>query len=287
MPLILDRTNYDTSPSGSAPLSLDFSGITPARIFGLSVQEISHLKISADGFPCLLGDTCRVEGDANDHCIECHGNFSRVHWLGTHMCSGTIIVRGSIGRHAGEGMTGGQITITGNAGDWLAAELKGGAIHVEGNVGDNAAAALPGSEYGVCGGKITIEGNAGHLAGARMRRGLLAIGGQCGTAAAFELRAGTVIVMGKTGSHAALGMRRGSLILRSKPEEIPPLFRRGVRWQPSFLPVLVHSLQKSGFRGAEALKTCLNQPWQQWHGDLLAGGRGEFLHPCGLEPANS
>ena len=287
MPLILDRTKYDASYSGSSPLSIDFKGIIPERVFGLSLLEISHLKISADGVPCLLGDTCVVQGTTNDHCIECHGDFSRVHWLGTEMGSGTMIVYGSIGRHAGQGMTGGQITITGNAGDWLAAELRGGMIHVEGNAGDNAAAALPGSEYGVCGGRITIEGNAGHLAGARMRRGLLAIGGQCGVAAAFELRAGTVIVVGKTGSHAALGMRRGSLISLSVPDEIYPLFRRGVRWEPTFLHALAQSLQNSGFRSIEALKACLKQPWQQWHGDLLTGGRGEFLHPCGLEPANS
>ena len=129
------------------------------------------------------------------------------------------------------------------------------------------------------GGLVVIAGDAGHLAGARMRRGLLAIGGSCGEAAAFEMRAGTVLVAGAVAARAGLGMRRGSVIAGGPVPTLSPSFSRGSAWSPTFLQLLGGRLDRAGFRprGLDC-RTFLGGGWQQWHGDLLTGGRGEIFH---------
>lgn len=273
--------------STRGPLAINFSGITPDRLAGLSEAEIARLHVLADEQPCPLGDVCLVQGTPDDGRIECRGDFSRGHWLASGMQWGEMVVTGSAGRHAGEGMTGGRLSIGGDAGDWLAAELVGGSVYVAGNAGDNAAGGLPGSAHGVGGGMVLVEGHVGNLAGARMRRGILAIGRGCGSAAAFELRAGTVFVVGEVGPQAGLGMRRGSLIAASSRPPLPPLFRRGAVWLPTFLPLLAAGLRRAGFRAIQSLGDAFSRPWQQWHGDPLTGGRGEFFYRDGLDPAVS
>lgn len=287
MPLVLDRSAGHVAASGDGPLTIDFTGITPDRLAGRSADEIARLPIVADERPCRLGDVCAVQGSADDGRVECRGDFSRVHSLAAGMQWGEMVVTESVGRHAGEGMTGGRLSVGGDAGDWLAAELAGGTVHVMGNTGDNAAGALPGSQHGMRGGMVLVEGQAGSLAGARMRRGILAVGRGCGPAAAFELRAGTVLVIGELGPQAGLGMRRGSLIAASTRPEIPPLFRRGVLWLPTFLPLLAAGLRRAGWRAIRSLGDAFGEPWQQWHGDPLAGGRGEILYRGSLDAAVS
>lgn len=272
MPLVLE-------PAAPDALSIDFAGIVPDRLADRSTAEIARLEIHADGQPVELGGLFRVHGDCGDGRIECHGDFSRVHRLAAAMVAGEMSVRGSVGRHAGAGMRGGRLSVSGDAGDWLAAEMTGGTIRIGGRTGDNAAAALPGCETGMRGGLVIVAGDAGCLAGARMRRGLLAIGGDCGDGAAFELRAGTVLVAGATGPRAGLGMRRGSLIAGGLQPAVPPTFRRGAAWAPTFLQLLARRLQEAGFLpGGRDCRSFLGGIWQQWHGDLLAGGRGEIFH---------
>lgn len=275
MPLILEPL-ADTDA-----LSIDLTGIVPDRISTLSALDIGRLEILADERPAEVGSLFRIEGDPAEGRIECRGDFSRVHFIGARMAWGEITVTGSAGRHAGEGMTGGSLTIHARAGDWLACELAGGSVRVGGNAGDNAAAALPGSPQGMRGGLVTIAGSAGSLAGARMRRGILAIGGDCGAAVAFEMRAGTVLVGGDVGPHAASGMQRGSLIAAGSRCVPPVTFQRGSLWIPSFMQLLAARLEAAGFRlGSRSVRSGLAGPWEQWHGDPLAGGRGEiFLRP--------
>jgi formylmethanofuran dehydrogenase subunit C len=274
MPLLLSPT----TTAADGPLSIEFDGIVPDRIAELSLSTISRLPIRADGRPCPLGDLFQVEGDAADGQIQCVGDFSRVHRVAAAMTAGRMLVRGSVGRHSGEAMSGGSLTVTGSAGDWLAAGMTGGEVLVTGDAGDNAAAALPGEDAGVRAGVIVINGNAGCLAGSRMRRGLLGIGGSCGEGAAFELRAGTVLVAGAVGRRPGMGMRRGSLVALSAAPEVPPTFSRGSAWSPSFIPLLVGRLQRAGFRPVAGPPAPCGGVWQQWHGDLLTGGRGEIFH---------
>lgn len=272
MPLVLEPL------PGSGALSIDLAGIAPDRISTLSPGECGRLPIRADERPAELGTLFRITGMAGDGRIECRGDFSRMHAIGAGMAHGEIVVAGPAGRHAGEGMAGGRLTIHGDAGDWLACGMSGGEVHVAGGVGHNAAAALPGSQHGMRGGLVTIAGGAGSFAGARMRRGILAIGGDCGPATAFELRAGSIIVGGTVGPHAASGMRRGSLIVGGRPVAPPVTFRRGSVWSPTFLQLLATRLDAAGFRpGGTPVRKVLAGAWQQWHGDLLAGGRGELF----------
>jgi formylmethanofuran dehydrogenase subunit C len=268
MPLVLVP---HAKPHG--PLAVDLDGILPERVRDLDAAAVSRLPIAADGRACALGDVFAVSGTADDGRIECRGDFSRVHRVGAGLAAGRIDVVGDVGRHAGAGMSGGTLAVTGSAGDWLACEMIGGEVHVGGHCGDNAAGALPGSPFGMRGGIVVVAGDAGALAGARMRRGVLAIGGDCGAGAAFEMHAGTVVVGGVLGPHPAAGMRRGSLVaLRSAPR-LPATFVRGAAWTPAFLPLLLRRLAATGIAAAPPGR------WRHWHGDLLAGGRGEVWCP--------
>jgi formylmethanofuran dehydrogenase subunit C len=277
MPLVLTPrfSCAAAMPATGTPLEVDLTGVVPNRVRSLARGAIERLAIHVDGTPFLLGELFDVTGDAADGRIECRGDFSRVHRIGAGMAEGRIDVTGPAGRHAAAGMTGGTLTITGGVGDWLAGDMAGGEVLVAGDAGDNAAAALPGSHVGMRGGLVIITGSAGSLAGARMRRGILAIGADCGPAAAFEMRAGTVVVGGRVGRRPGLGMRRGSLIAISESDtlELPPGFVRGALWQPAFLPLLFRRLGQAGFETTLAPQRVCQ--WRQWHGDALAGGRGE------------
>jgi len=273
MPLTLTPR---TDPANGGPLAVDLFGITPDRLGGVSLDAIRRLTIRADERPAELGELFTIEGDLGDGVIECRGDFSRVHSLAAGMSAGHVRASGPVGRHAAEGMTGGRLDVTGSAGDWLAAEMTGGQVHVAGSAGDNVAGPRPGSRQGMQGGLVIVAGDVGHLAGQRMRRGILAVGGGCGEAAAFEMRAGTVVVGGRVGPRAGLGMTRGSLVALADHPAIPSTFHAGRAWLPSFIALLLARLGQAGFWPA----TAPPRRFQQWHGDVLAGGRGEILHPA-------
>jgi len=263
------------APPAAGPLTIDLDGIVPDRVRHLDIASLSRLTISADGRPCPLGDCFAVAGAAADGRIECRGDFSRVQRIGAGMAEGRIDVVGSVGRHTAAAMTGGTLTIAGHAGDWLAAEMSGGQVMVEGSAGDNLAGALPGSDHGLRGGLVVVRGDVGQLAGQRMRRGIVAVGGDCGAAAAFEMRAGTVVVAGRVGPQPGLGMRRGSLVALTNQPAIPAGFQRGRAWLPPFIGLQLAELRRAGFRPPSLPPA----RFRQWHGDLVAGGRGEILAP--------
>jgi len=274
MPLVLVPRDH----AEGGPLAIDLEGVVPERLAALAPADVARLPIRVDGRACRLGDHFVISGDGGDGVLECRGDFSRVHRVAAGMHSGTVRVSGHVGRHAAEGMEGGRLEVTGAAGDWLAAEMAGGEVHVDGGAGDNVAAGLPGSPVGMRGGLVTVGGAVGEAAGARMRRGIVAIGGDCGAAAGFEMRAGTLLVGGVVGRHPGLAMRRGSLIALASRPEVPATFRRGAAWRPAFLPILFRRLAAAGFSPAAAATDVAH--WRQWHGDALAGGRGEILHPA-------
>jgi formylmethanofuran dehydrogenase subunit C len=274
MPLVLALR----SAGRDRPLAIDLDGILPEVLALLSADAALRLPIHADGRPALLGDHFTITGSCDDAALECRGDFSRVHRIGARMRSGTIRASGSVGRHTGAGMEGGRLDVTGDAGDWLAAEMSGGEIHVLGHAGDNTAAALPGSTVGMRGGLVVVHGSAGAGTAARMRRGIVAIGGDCGPAAGFEMLAGTLVIGGSIGPQPGLAMRRGSVIAVTARPDVPATFRRGASWRPAFLPLLLRRLHAAGYAPAGA--ALAGGPWRQWHGDPLAGGRGEILHPA-------
>ena len=284
MPLLL-TVRTDSSDEGLSCRSLSVQGLLPEFVATQSLAAIKQLPVLCDNQPAQLNDFFHVDGNPEDEQIECCGDFSRVHFLGAGMQSGTIIVQGNLGRHSGEQMTGGKLLIKGSAADWLACGMRGGEIRVLGDAGDNAVGSLPGDRQGMIGGQVIIDGSVGSLAGSRMRRGLLAIGGNAGEATGFELLAGTILIAGQPGPHTGLGMRRGSIVLlgiKSFSHEasayIPPTFLKGGIWRPAFMALLEKHLVNTGFPAAQ--KTAWTGPWQQWHGDSLAGCRGEILTPA-------
>lgn len=272
MPLVLTPT---TDPASGGPLAVDLAGITPDRLASLSLDAVKRLPVAADERPAELGELFSITGDGGDGGLECRGDFGRVHLVGAGMSAGTIRVTGRVGRHAAEGMTGGRLEVAGDAGDWLAAEMSGGEVVIQGSAGDNVAGALPGSDHGLRGGVVVVAGEAGRLAGQRMRRGIVAVGGGCGAGAAFEMRAGTVLVAGRVGPQPGLGMRRGSVVALADQPVIPATFQRGRAWLPPFIGLQLAALRRAGFRPA----TRPPARFRQWHGDLIAGGRGEILAP--------
>lgn len=271
---------------GLSPI-VDITGITPDRLASLDRDAVARLTVEAEGRAVSLGDLFTFQGSAADQRIECVGDFSRVDGVAAGMISGCMHVRGSVGRHAGYRMGGGELVVDGHAGDWLAAGMTGGVVRVEGNAGDDIAAALPGLPNGMTGGLVIVNGHAGTRVAARMRRGIVAIGGDCGPAAGFELRAGTLLVAGHLGIHPGLGMRRGSIVAAG-PSPLPgPSFVRGATWMPPFLPLLGRRLAAGGFRpgqrplstpeGAHPVDAWPAGAWTQWHGDGVAGARGEMF----------
>jgi len=270
MPLLIQPAT-----SACDPLDVDFSGILPDRLRGLTTAEIATLSIRVEGRTVPLASRFAISGDAHDGSLECRGDFGRVHHLAAGMTDGSITVAGDVGHHTAVGMAGGRLTVTGRAGDWLAAGMTGGEVIVGGSVGDNAAAALPGCRHGLEGGRVLVGGDAGVLAGSRMRRGLLVVCGSCGEAAGWEMRAGTLVTT-RTGADAVQGMRRGSLVLLS-PDH-PPVagFSRGRTWTPSFLALLAGALP-AGPPWAAVASRLRARPWHQWHGDPLDANRGEIL----------
>jgi formylmethanofuran dehydrogenase subunit C len=272
MPLVLIPAS---DPADGGPLAIDLAGIVPDRLAGLSLDAVRRLPIRADERQAAVGDLFTVTGDSGADVLECRGDFSNVHRVAAGMASGTVRVTGSVGRRAAEGMRGGRLEVADDAGAGLAVEMAGGEVHVAGSAGDNLAGPLPGGDLGMRGGLVTVAGDVGRVAAQRMRRGIVAVGGSCGEGAAFELRAGTLLVAGEVGPHAGLAMRRGSLVSLVARPAIPATFRRGRGWLPPFIPLLLARLARAGFRPAPPVPG----RFRQWHGDLLAGGRGEILHP--------
>ena len=91
MPLLLTvRTN---SLDNELPYrSLSVQGLLPEFTATQSLTDIKQLPVLCDNQPARLCDFFRVDGNPEDEQIECFGDFSRVHFLGAGMQSGTIVV---------------------------------------------------------------------------------------------------------------------------------------------------------------------------------------------------
>lgn len=109
MPLLL-TARTDSSDEGLPCRSLSVKGLLPEFVATQSLAAIKQLPVLCDNQPAQLNDFFHVNGNPEDEQIECCGDFSRVHFLGAGMQSGTIIVQGNLGRHSGEQMTGGNFS---------------------------------------------------------------------------------------------------------------------------------------------------------------------------------
>lgn len=254
---------------------LEVEGITPDTVRGKSLAEIERLEMFQGNVKTTLAEFFAISGDPADEIHDWEGDLAGVHWLGTRMSAGKIVVHGNAGRHLGSEMTGGEIHVLGDAGDWVGGELHGGLIHVRGRAGHLVGSAYRGSPKGMTRGTILIGGDAGNEIGHSMRRGLIAIGGNIGDLAGMNMLAGTVLVFGTSGIRHGAAMKRGTLALVG-PEAPPllPTFRRACRFRPEALAVLYRQLRQLEFAVPDELLTC---SYDLYNGDFLEGGRGEIL----------
>ena len=253
-------------------IPLEVEGITPDAIREKKLADIQQLPIFHGNQKVPFAEFFHVSGDAADERMEWEGDLRGVHWIGTKMRSGVIHVAGNAGRHLGSEMRGGEIRVDGDAGDWVGGEMRGGMIHVQGRAGHLIGAAYRGSARGMRGGTIVISGDAGNEIGHTLRRGTIAIGGNVGDLVGFNMLAGSIFIFGSAGIRHGANMRRGTIGFFGEPPPVLPSFRFGCRFSPTVMRLIAHSLQRYGLPG-EALE----QPVDLFNGDLVNGGRGEFL----------
>ena len=260
---------------GETSVPVEIEGLTPDWACEKSLAEIERFEIFHGNRRLPLAEMFRISGDAGDKRFELEGNLAGVHWVGAHMASGEIRIRGPVGRHLGSEMRGGRIVVEGDAGGWVGAEMRNGLIHVRGNAGHLVGAAYRGSVKGMRGGTICVDGNAGNEIGLSMRRGLIAIGGSAGDMLGFNMIAGTVLVFGECGIRPGAGMRRGTLgLFGPNPPRLLPSFRYGSTYRPLVVALMLSALRSEGFRVDESLLTA---DFDLYHGDLVALGKGEIL----------
>jgi formylmethanofuran dehydrogenase subunit C len=261
----------------SVPVEIE--GLTPDWACDKSLGEIERFEVFHGNRKLPLAELFAVSGDASDRRLDFEGNLAGVHWIGAHMRSGQVHVHGPAGRHIGSEMRGGEIRIDGDAGGWVGAEMHGGFIHVRGNAEHLVGAAYRGSVKGMTGGTILVDGNAGNEIGLSMRRGLIAIGRNAGDMIGFNMIAGTVLVVGEAGIRPGAGMRRGTIcVLGATPPPLLPTFRYGCTSRPAVVALLLRQARARGLAVDEGL---MSAELDQYHGDLVALGRGEiFVRPA-------
>ena len=152
--------------------------------------------------------------------------------------------------------------------------MQGGTISVAGNAEDFAGAAYVGSARGMNGGTILIDGDVGREAGARMRRGVLAVGGSACDLFGVNMLAGTLVAIGACGRHPGAGMRRGTIwLLDAARPDLLPTFLFSCQGQPVALNLVQSELRKLGFF-SESFRTATQ--FDLYRGDMLELGKGEI-----------
>lgn len=267
-------------------IPLEVDGLSPAKLAGMSIEQIKACEIWYGKTKRQVGDFFQVETVEgtpdlpegisildDDACLEYFGDLSRVKRIGQSLDEGLILVHGDAGIHLGAFMSGGCIVVEGSTGDWTGAHMSGGQIRVKENVGNFTGSGYWGRKLGMTGGQILIEGSAADMTGRLMRRGLITVLGDTGDFTAGNMVAGTVIVGGTTGRRTGAEMKRGTVILIQEPEMMPT-FQQTCVYEPVFLNVFVRLLRAAGINvpGLEENVTC-----RRYAGDQVVQGKGEIL----------
>lgn len=250
------------------------SALTPDRLQGKGLEEISKLRLARSRQDCSVGELFNVSGDETEHIRILHGSLM-LDAIGAEMSHGLIEVKGGAGDYLGMKMRGGQINVSGGVGRWAATGMKGGRIRITGDAGDFLGGALPASPMGMEDGMVVVSGNAGDRIGDRMRRGSLVVEGAAGNYCGSRMLAGTIVILGKPGTGVGFGMKRGSIILGLPPERMTSTFNSCGLLKMEFLRVLFRNLG-----GAEHCLEAFNvfgPEAERYAGDLAYGGKGEIL----------
>ena len=269
MPIVFELKSKPNLPLGVRAL-------TPGEIEGLTPNQIGELQIEFGNRTTPVSRWFRVSDDSNGKEVIFKGSLEQVHNIGHSMTAGRIEVHGSVGRHVGASMSGGEIIVHGNADDFLGYEMQGGTIAVHGNAADHVGGCYPGSKYGMNRGTILISGSAGKGLGYRMRRGTIAVGGDAGEFTAWQMRAGTIMVFGRCNGPVGIDMRRGTIVV-GQAIETAATFDKGPQSSSMILTMLGQWLTGVASNHEIEFPKVDFERLQAWHGDVLAGGRGELF----------
>ena len=123
--------------------------------------------------------------------------------------------------------------------------MRGGTLVVRGSVGRHLGGVHPGARAGMRGGEIVVHGDAGAHAGAGVRRGLIAVAGRVGDAAGLRMLTGTIVALGGLGRRAGAGMRRGSIVTMAPVAPLASFVFACV-YRPPFLRLYLRRLRALG-----------------------------------------
>jgi formylmethanofuran dehydrogenase subunit C len=234
------------APDCGSHCRLDFSALLPSRLAGQTAAAVAHLSLAPR---VVVGDLFAVRATAAA-ALVIEGGSDRYDRVGAGLDGGEVIVRGAVGRQAGQAMRAGRLVL-GEAGAGLAEEMRGGTVLVQGTVGEAAAA--------------------------RMRRGLLIVEGDAGPALAARMIAGTVLVCGTAARRTGLMMRRGTLRLGRLAGTLPPTFVPAAGAPAGVFEALLVRFVAPLSAAAAALCAA---PSTRFLGDAAVGGQGEVLVAC-------
>lgn len=254
--------------------------MTQALFQSGSIEEAAAWKLWAGNRALSLGDLCRLEYE-NDglHQIRLEGDFSGWNAIGFGLAQGHIEINGHAGARTGGELAGGVIEIHGDCGPWAAVAARTGRMKIHGDAGDWLASHWPGETCGLTGAEIVVQGNAGDHAGARMRRGLLAIGGNVGVGLGRGMVAGSIFVAGAVAGPVGSGMKRGSIVLNRADQQISqcllPSFQQAGLFRPLTLDMQLQYLAGLGWQNSAGM--IATRDAERFYGDMLATGLGEVL----------
>ena len=280
-----------------SPLSLpiDVDSVLPENVIGCSVAQIGDQLIWCGKYQQPLRDFFDVSGSAaEDLTIQWRGcddlGLARVNRIGQNMTTGTMLIHGDAGLHTGWQMQGGRIEVHGNTDDYLGSEMVGGTIVVSGDVGNHAGGRFCGEKIGMNRGQIFIQGSAGDGVGQGMRRGTIVVGQRAGKLVGWNMLAGTIICLQGCGPHPGAGMVRGSIVAAAELASaaaikqnnwLLPSFSQGATNTVPIFKTLKKWLATNTIDSAPVFSSeqlaLLDQTYQVFHGDRLAGGRGEVF----------
>ncbi|QEG21708.1 formylmethanofuran dehydrogenase subunit C [Mariniblastus fucicola] len=257
-------------------LPLDVRNLVPDSVKEMTPTQIGNLEIGLGNRSVPVSQWFDVSGESGDAEVVFQGSLENVHAIGHSMSCGKIEVRGSTGRHVGASMSGGEIVVDGDVSDYPGYEMQGGTIVVRGDAGDHVGGCYPGAKYGMNRGVILIAGSAGKGLGYRMRRGTIVVGGDVADHTAWQMRAGTIIVFGKCSGWVGVDMRRGTIIVQES-FPMPQTFAEGPQVVVPVVAMLDRWLAGVCDRYGISVPSIAASSVRTWHGDALAGGRGELL----------
>ena len=114
--------------------SLNCGKLTPNNLSGLSLAQITKIKLGTSKFSPQVADFFGISGEDTSRIIF-KNSSSQLDFIGENMSSGTITVCGDVGDRLGDKMRRGVILVEGNAGDYAGSRMIAGTLGILGKTG--------------------------------------------------------------------------------------------------------------------------------------------------------